>query len=53
MPFESKAQRGYLFVHNPTVAREFAAATPKGAELPEHVRKRKRRNGLAEALKKR
>ena len=41
MPFESKAQRGYLFAHNPKVAREFAAATPKGADLPEHVKKKK------------
>ena len=56
MPFKSKAQRGYLFVHDPKVAKEFAAATPKGAKLPQHVsdaeNRRKRRNGLADALKK-
>lgn len=52
MPFKSKAQRGYLFVHDPKVAKEFAAATPKGAKLPEHVAdKRKRKSGLAKALK--
>lgn len=39
MPFVSKAQRRMLFATNPTVAREFAAATPKGAKLPEKVKK--------------
>lgn len=53
MPFKSKAQRGYLFEHDPKVAKEFAAATPKGAVLPEHVEKRKRKNGLADAPRKR
>lgn len=52
MPFKSKAQRGYLFAHDPKVAKEFAASTPKGAKLPEHVAdKRKRKAGLAKALK--
>jgi hypothetical protein len=38
MPFESKAQRSYLYANHPAVAREFQAATPKGAKLPEHVK---------------
>jgi hypothetical protein len=42
VPFASKAQRGYLFAHNPKVAKEFAAATPKGARLPEHVKPKKK-----------
>jgi hypothetical protein len=50
-PFRSQAQRGYLFEHDPKVAKEFAAATPKGAKLPERVSKSKRKNGLAAALK--
>lgn len=37
MPFKSDAQRKYLFAKEPKVAKEFAEATPKGAELPEHV----------------
>ena len=37
MPFRSQAQRGYLFVHEPEVAKKFAAETPKGAKLPQHV----------------
>jgi hypothetical protein len=41
MPFESKAQRGFLFAKKPEVAKEFAAKTPKGARLPEHVRPKK------------
>jgi hypothetical protein len=40
MPFKSKAQRAYLFAKHPEVAKEFAAATPKGAKLPEHVKKK-------------
>lgn len=39
MPFRSEAQRRYLFAKHPDVAREFAAATPKGTRLPEHVKK--------------
>jgi hypothetical protein len=38
MPFKSKAQERYLFATHPKVAKEFAAATPKGAKLPEHVK---------------
>lgn len=39
MPFKSNAQRKYLFAKEPAVAREFAAHTPKGKKLPEHVKK--------------
>lgn len=39
MPFKSEAQRRFLFAKHPDVAREFADATPKGAKLPEHVKK--------------
>ena len=35
MPFKSEAQRKFLFAKHPSVAREFAAKTPKGAKLPE------------------
>lgn len=41
MPFKSKAQRRYLFAKEPKVAKEFANETPKGAKLPEHVKKKK------------
>lgn len=37
MPFRSEAQRRYLFAKHPEVAKEFAAATPKGKKLPEKV----------------
>lgn len=50
MPFKSKAQRGYLFANEPAVAKEFAAATPKGAKLPQHVSKRAK--GIAAGLGK-
>jgi len=41
MPFESEAQRRYLWMHEPKVAKEFAAATPKGKKLPYHKKKDK------------
>lgn len=41
MPFKSNAQRRKLFASNPKVAKEFAAKTPKGAKLPERVKKKK------------
>ncbi len=37
MPMESVAQRHYLWANHPDIAKEFEAATPKGAKLPEHV----------------
>lgn len=40
MPFKSQAQRAYLYAKKPSVAREFAAKTPKGKKLPEKVKKR-------------
>lgn len=39
MPFESQAQRRFMYAKHPKLAKEFEAATPKGAKLPEHVKK--------------
>ena len=39
-PFQSEAQRKFLFAKHPEVAREFAAKTPKGAKLPERKKAR-------------
>lgn len=53
MPFKSEAQRGYLFVHHPEIAKEFARATPKGKKLPYHVKKKQRAHkAVVEGLKK-
>ena len=38
MPFKSKAQRKFMYAKNPSLAKEFEAATPKGKKLPEHVK---------------
>jgi len=43
MPFVSQAQRAYLWAHNPKVAKKFQAETPKGAKLPAHAKKAKRK----------
>jgi len=48
MPFESKAQRGFFYAQK--ARGEFSAKmvskwerhTPKGAKLPEHVKKRRK-----------
>ncbi len=52
MPFKSKAQMGYLEVHEPEVAKEFAEKTPKSSykNMPYHVSKDK--NGLKAYTKK-
>lgn len=50
MPFASQAQRRYLFAKEPEVAKEFAAATPKGKKLPEHVKKKEASAMLKEIL---
>jgi len=39
-PFVSKAQAGYMWVHHPELAKEFAAKTANIKTLPEHVRKK-------------
>jgi hypothetical protein len=49
MPFKSEAQRAYMFIHHPNVAKEFAKATPKGKKLPKHV-KDTQREGVLKGL---
>lgn len=39
MPFDSEAQRRFMFAKHPKIAEEFQAATPKDADLPERVQK--------------
>jgi hypothetical protein len=41
MPFESQAQRGYMYANHPKLAKEFEAATPRGKKLPYHKNKSK------------
>lgn len=41
MPFKSQAQRRWMYENRPDLAKEFEAATPKGAKLPEHVKSKK------------
>ena len=43
MPMKSKAQRRFLHAKHPGLAREFEAATPAGARLPEHAAKKRRK----------
>jgi hypothetical protein len=41
MPFESEAQRRFMYSQHPTLAKEFEAATPKSKKLPEKKKKSK------------
>lgn len=50
MPFVSEAQRRYLWMKEPKVAKEFAAKTPKGKKLPYHVKSEVK--GTVDGLKK-
>jgi len=48
LPFKSRAKERYMFAVKPGLAKEFAAATPKGMKLPDHVpgSKSKPKSGL-------
>src|SRR5580658_530892 len=39
MPFVSKAQKGWMYANKPAMAKKWQTHTPKGAKLPEHVKK--------------
>jgi hypothetical protein len=52
MPFKSEAQRRYLWMKEPKVAKEFAKATPKGKKLPYHVKKNTAHIGTMKGLYK-
>ncbi len=41
MPLRSAAQAAYLKHNQPSIFKEFAAATPKGTKLPLHAGKKK------------
>jgi hypothetical protein len=38
MPFQSKAQQGFLFAKHPAIAKRWAAETPDIKSLPAHVK---------------
>jgi hypothetical protein len=52
MPFRSEAQRRFLFAKHPSVAKEFAAHTPHGKDLPEHVSDEEKKKSYLSALSK-
>jgi len=49
MPFKSEAQRRFMYAKHPEIAKRFQKHTPKGADLPEHVKK-SAQEAIAEAL---
>jgi hypothetical protein len=45
MPFESKAQQGWMFANKPEMAKRWAAETPNIKNLPQHVGDRTAQRG--------
>jgi hypothetical protein len=39
MPFESEAQRKWMYANKPAMAKRWSKHTPKDKKLPEHVKK--------------
>lgn len=37
MPFESEAQRKWMYANHPEMAKRWEKDTPKGSHLPEHA----------------
>jgi hypothetical protein len=42
MAFKSEAQRAYLFIHHPAMAKKWAKEFPNQEKLPKHVKKSKK-----------
>ena len=40
MPFQSAAQRRYLYKYHPAIAERWEKETPKGKKLPEHKKQK-------------
>ena len=55
MPFKSEAQRRYLFVHEPKLAKKWAHKYGTPEDLPEHAsnpHKRTKRTAMLDRMKK-
>lgn len=52
MPFQSKAQQGFMFAKHPTIAQRWASETPDMKHLPHKaVKTRARRGTLLQQMK--
>lgn len=51
MPFKSDAQRRWMYANHPQMAKRWQEHTPKGKDLPEHVKKSFYNAGKAAAFK--
>ena len=43
MPFVSQAQRAWMHIHHPEMAKRWEKETPKGKKLPKRVSKKKKK----------
>lgn len=51
MPFRSQSQRAWMYANHPAMAKRWEKETPEG-KLPEHVKKKKLAEKLAQAKEK-
>jgi len=55
MPFESQAQRRFMYVRHPAIAKKWSKEYPNQGKLPEHKRTalhKKIKTGMAKAFPK-
>lgn len=45
MPFESQAQRAWMYANKPEMAKQWEKDTPKGKKLPRKINVKVKRNG--------
>ena len=46
MPYKSDAQRRFMHAKHPKIAARWDKETPKGKDLPEHVKRKKKKTIL-------
>lgn len=39
MPFKSQAQRAYMYIHHPAIAKRWSREYPNQGKLPKHAKK--------------
>jgi hypothetical protein len=52
MPFQSEAQKGFLYANKPAMAKRWQAETPKGKALPKKKKKGRKEHPLVSAMLK-
>ena len=51
MPFQSKAQKGWMFANHPEMAKRWAAETPDMKHLPAHKKTHSLKSAMVDKLR--